>query len=445
LSRQSLGLRLMALATVVVIFSLVLAGFILHALFVANLERSVQQDLEATLTRIVALIDPSVAQPAITMPLPDPRYDTPLGGRYWQIEDVESGATARSRSLFDQELRSNNFSKTGTFHVTSAGGLHLILISRSIELGPRHFQVTVGEDHKPIHEAGLRFAWDIARLFSLLCIAILGIAWTQLLLALRPLNRLRSAVDDVRRGEVDRLAGSFPSEIQPLVDEVNALLEERQSLAERGRRRASDLAHGLKTPLAALQGIAMRLRDRGDDADASALEDLALEMSSRVDYQLRLAALRTRSRDHRESSSLNAAVLRTMTVLRKTGRGELLHWMAELGEEISVDIHRQDLMELAGVTLENAAKWASSKVTVKSVRDAEVAVLIIEDDGPGISAEHIAQLGRRGVRYDETVPGTGLGLAIAAEILELNGGTVNYAAASPGGLRVEIRLPLAIS
>lgn len=435
----------MAMAASMVVFSLVLAGFILHTLFVDNLERSVQGDLEAALTRIVALIDPFADQPTISAPLPDPRYDTPLGGRYWQIEDLDSGAVARSRSLFDQQLTGTPRNETGTYHHTGAGGLHLLLISRTIELGNRHYSVTVGEDHDPIHAAGMRYAGDITRLFSLLGVAILGIAWAQLLLGLRPLNRLRDAVDEVRRGDQDRLAEEFPSEIRPLVDEVNALLGEREALAERGRRRASDLAHGLKTPLAALRGIAQRLRDRGDEADASALDDLALEMTDRVDYQMRLASLRTRSQDHLESSSLNTAILRTMTVLRKTARGEVLHWKAALGEELQVDIHRQDLLELVGVTLENAAKWANTTIEVQSSKLGNLALVTISDDGPGLTPEQIRQLGRRGLRHDQAVPGDGLGLSIAGEILELNGGTVDYRTSPQGGLLVEIRLPLALS
>jgi signal transduction histidine kinase len=434
----------MTLAASMVVLALILAGFILHALFVDNLERSVQGDLEAALTRIVALIDPEAAVPAIRAPLPDPRYDTPLGGRYWQIVDLETQSVARSRSLFDQQL-SGRAESTGTFHFSNADGLHLIMISRTIELEAKRFQIIVGEDHDPIHHAGMRFAWDIALLFTLLGVAIIAFAWAQLRLSLRPLDRLRDAVDDVRRGEVERLGGAYPSEIQPLVEEVNALLAERQALTERGRRRASDLAHGLKTPLAALHGIAMRLEDRGNPEDAAALEDLTLEMSNRVDYQMRLAALRTRSPEHRESSSLNTAILRTIAVLRKTGRGEELHWKASLGEEINVDIHRQDLLELVGVTLENACKWAVSTVALQTTRVGNLALIAIGDDGPGIDPKHMNSLGHRGLRHDQSMPGTGLGLAIASEILDLNGGTISYSESELGGLEVEIRLPIAIS
>lgn len=445
MNRQSLGLRLMGLAASMVVFSLVLAGVILHALFVANLERSVQGDLEAALSRLVALIDADIAQPTISMPLPDPRYDTPLGGRYWQIEDTDNGLVSRSRSLFEQELGPPPDGGRSAYHFTAGDDLHLILVSRDIELGPRHFRIIVGEDHRKIHEAGARYGWDIARLFSLLAIVIIGLAWAQLLMGLRPLNRLRSAVDEVRRGDARQVNGKFPSEIVPLVDEVNALLAERETLAERGRRRASDLAHGLKTPLAALHGIAMRLRDGGDENHAEALDDLAFEMSNRVDYQLRLATLRTRSKEHRESSSLNTAILRTVTVLRKTGQGELLHWMVELDQELEVDIHRQDLMELVGVTLENASKWARGSIVVQTVNDGKNALLRISDDGPGATPEQITRLGARGVRHDEKVPGHGLGLAIATEILDLNAGSIAFGRSEQGGLLVKIRLPLALS
>lgn len=441
--RNSLGLRLMGLALLMVAGSLILAGFILQTLFVDNLERSVRGDLDAALSRLVALIDPTQAVVTILAPLPDPRYETPLGGRYWQIEALDSMAMLRSRSLFDQELPTSDADDGQAFHWVNGDGLHLILVSRTVEIGARRFRVTVGEDHDRIHQAGLQYGWDILRLFSVLGIAIVTAAWAQLRLVLLPLNRLRNAVDDVRRGEVDQLRGQFPAEIEPLVDEVNGLLSEREALAQRGRRRASDLAHGLKTPLAALHGIAMSLRDRGQEAEASSLDELAIEMSSRVDYQMRLASLRTRSGEHRESSSLNAAILRTVTVLRKTERGERLHWLAELGEDIHVDIHRQDLMELVGVTLENACKWANSSVVVQISQGTEMAVLKITDDGRGIPAKEMEKLGHRGARLDEAVPGTGLGLAIATEILELNGGSIAYQQDQRGGLTVEVRLPLA--
>ena len=136
-------------------------------------------------------------------------------------------------------------------------------------------------------------------------------------------------------------------------------------------------------------------------------------------------------------------MIRTLTVLKKTGRGETLHWAAELSDDCWVDLHRQDLMELVGMTLENASKWAVSRVIIRTRREDDKAVLEISDDGPGIPDDQLKSLGTRGLRLDQTLPGSGLGLAIAAEILEINNGTITYDSARIGGLVVTIILPLA--
>jgi signal transduction histidine kinase len=130
-------------------------------------------------------------------------------------------------------------------------------------------------------------------------------------------------------------------------------------------------------------------------------------------------------------------------VLKKTGRGEALHWLADLSQDHQVDIHRQDLMELVGITLENAAKWASTRVTVRSTVMEAHATIEISDDGPGIPEERLSQLGQRGQRLDEATPGNGLGLAIASEILALNRGRIEFRRGDTGGLVVALTLPLA--
>jgi signal transduction histidine kinase len=442
LKLHSIKLRLMALSTIWVIGSLAASAIVLQYLFVSSLERDVRQDLEAALTRIVALLDEDAPQIGLSSPLPDPRYDTPLGGRYWQIEVPESQVLLRSRSLWDMVLPvTSDEARVG--HFEHEDKWHIIYVARTIAIGEKTVRLTVGEDHRPIHEAARLFLWDTVRLFALLGALILVAAWFQLRLGLAPLDKLRSAVDAVRQGRSPRLIGRFPTEVRPLANEVSALLDERDANLERARQRASDLAHGLKTPLAALHGIAIRVRDKGNGRDADLIDDLAFEMSKRVDYQMRLATLRLRSSEHRESASLNNAVLRTIAVLKKTGRGEALHWLADLPQDHQVDIHRQDLMELVGITLENAAKWASTRITVRSMVLKAHATIEISDDGPGIPEERLSQLGERGQRLDEATPGNGLGLAIASEILALNKGRIDFRRGETGGLVVALTLPLA--
>ncbi len=436
---------MMGLAVIWVVVSLIAAGLALQYLFSINIERTSRQDMEAALSRLAAVIVPTTATPSLSVPLPDPRYATPFGGRYWQIEALDNGEIARSRSLWDFVIEAS--AGDGTVHYDAGpDNRHLILLTRRLEIegedGSRAYLVTVGEDHGPLHEAAQRFGRDVTQVLLLLGGLIILAAWLQIKLGLAPIRRVKLAIEAVRRGDVSRLEGRFPSELNPLVQEVNGLLEARESMMDRARARAADLAHGLKTPLAAVDGIANRIREKGGQADADLLQDLTFEMSERIDYQLRLASLRLRTSAHAARSSLNTAVIRTLTVLKKTGRGEGLHWTAELTDDCWVDIHRQDLMELVGVTLENAAKWASSRVTVRTSCDDGQAVVEVCDDGPGIPEEQLQSLGVRGRRLDESLPGSGLGLAIAAEILEINRGSMSFSRAQIGGLIVTLRLPL---
>jgi signal transduction histidine kinase len=436
----------MGLATIWVVLSLVAAAIVLQYLFTVNVERSTRENLNAALSRLAASILPDEAEPTISEPLPDPRYAIPLGGRYWQVEALDTGEMTRSRSLWDIELPRGG-EPAGMAHQVLPDGRHLILLSRRLDIqaqnGTRPFVVTVAEEHDPTHAIVTSFTFDVAKLLILLGAIILISAWALLRFGLAPIQSVQQAIEQVRRGAHGKLQGQFPTELSPLIDEVNQLLAARDATMERARSRASDLAHGLKTPLAALYGIAERLRDKGNDPDATLIQDIASEMSERVDYQLRLAALRVRTVAHSARSSLNSATLRTVTVLKKTGRGESLHWVAELMDDCWVDVERQDLMELVGVTLENAAKWASTRIVVRAMRDGEFASLEIMDDGPGVPEDQIEQLGVRGHRLDQARPGTGLGLAIASEIIDINNGKMQFTRADIGGLRVIIRLPVA--
>ena len=436
---------MMGLAVVWVLASLLAAGLALQYLFSNNIERATREDLDAALTRLAALIVPSTDEPSLSAPLPDPRYDTPFGGRYWQLEQVETGKIARSRSLWDFVIDAPRTDDL-VHHQQGPDGSHLILRTRQLEIEDdgeaRTYLVTVAQDHGPIHAATQRFGQDVTQVLAVLGALIVLAAWLQIRIGLSPIRGVKLAIEAVRRGDMARLEGPFPTELGPLVQEVNGLLDARETMMERARARAADLAHGLKTPLAAINGIAERLREKGNDSEADLLQDLGFEMSERVDYQMRLAALRVRTSAHSMRSSLNSAVIRTLTVLKKTGRGEMLHWVADLADDCWVDVHRQDLMELVGITLENAAKWASSRIVVRSMSSDEKAVLEICDDGPGIPADQLQSLGTRGVRLDQSLPGSGLGLAIAAEILDINRGSMTFAEAPGGGLVVTLTLPL---
>jgi signal transduction histidine kinase len=447
-TRRSLRLRLLLGGALYVGIALLIAGVAISYLFITNVERGVRLDLAADFHRLVALIDPTAAPPALREAMPDPRYATPLGGLYWQIRDLETGAVSRSRSLWDFVIDTPAMATTegsgrfATLQGPSNSPLSALLrqVRFSTADGPRSFLVVLAQDRTVIDESIGRFGRDLAIALLVLSAVLLTAAWLQVQLGLAPLQKVRAGIEAIRRRGVERLPETYPDEVLPLVGEVNELLASQQRSIEFARARAADLAHGLKTPLSVLEGISARLRQSGDAATAGQLENLTAEMADRIDYQLRLSRLRMRTGAHRLSTSLSEAVTRTISVLERTQQGERLRWQVQL-EAIEVDIDRNDLLELVGVLLENAVKWAENRVTVTASATEAEAILTIGDDGPGLSNEQIDQLGIRGRRLDETRAGSGLGLAIALEIVALNAGHLSFGTSPDGGLLVTVTLP----
>ncbi|MHB1111033.1 MAG: sensor histidine kinase [Devosia sp.] len=448
---RSLRLRLLAGAALWIALALFVAGIGIAYMFIASVERDQRRDLTATFNRVVALIDPAASPPGLSQPLTDPRYETPFSGLYWQLEDITTGEAGRSRSLWDFAIGSAALPAAAgaTQFATLSGpsGQSLSVLVRDIRLteeaGNRALRVTIAEDRATLDATIARFGWELAAALLLLAAALIAAAWLQVHLGLSQLQKLRAGIEAIRRGQSDRLEGDFPAEVLPLTAEVNELLQSQQATIDFARARAADLAHGLKTPLAVLATTADALRTRSDPETAALVEQLASEMADRVDYQLRLSRLRMRTRAHMLSARLDEALRRTVAVLRKTHDGERLNWVAELGQPLAVDIDDHDLIELVGVLLENAAKWAQSAVHLRSRRDGGMAEVSISDDGPGLTEAQIAGLGTRGRKLDESKKGSGLGVSIALEIVALNNGTLDFGRSERGGLLITLRLPLA--
>lgn len=448
----SLRLRLLFGAALWVAFALLLAGAVIAYLFIANVERAVRADLSAGLTRLVAEIDPEA--PAMfddPQPLPDPRYETPLSGVYWQVEDIGRGTMVRSRSLWDFVLKADapggageQFSLIGGPDGQSLSALSMVTRFNTNE-GPKNFRILIAEDRETIDKAIRQFGRELAVALLVLGVALVFAAWLQVRLGLKPLARLREAIEAIRRGAGERVPGTYPTEVMPLVAEVDEMLAWQKKSIEFARARAADLAHGLKTPLAVLGTLSDRLRHKGDSETADLVDELAGEMADKIDYQLRLSRLRVRARTHALTASLDQAIQRAVSVLKKTRDGERLDWIVEIEKGLVLDIDAHDLTELIGVLLENAAKWALSEVRIGVRRQADQAFIRIADDGPGLSESELSRLGARGQRLDETKPGSGLGVAIAREIIALNDGVMVFGKAKEGGVAVGIRLPLARS
>jgi signal transduction histidine kinase len=260
---------------------------------------------------------------------------------------------------------------------------------------------------------------------------------------LSALDRLRERLADLREGRIERLAGDYPTEVQPLVADVDALLDQREQTVRRALAKAGDLAHGLKTPLAVLTQEAERLAAAGEGDLAAELRRELERMRRQIEYHLahaRAAGAGATLGARCDLTEATTALVRTL---------ERLH--SERGIAFAIDVRsshaarcqREDFEEMLGNLLDNACKWARSRIAVASELHAGQVVLTVDDDGPGLAPELRARVLRRGVRADEAAPGSGLGLAIVADLAELYGGSIALDDAPGGGLRARLVLPAA--
>jgi signal transduction histidine kinase len=258
---------------------------------------------------------------------------------------------------------------------------------------------------------------------------------------LKPLQDIRRNLSAVRDGSADRVSGTYPTEVQPLVDDLNALLAHLNHVVVRAGTRAGDLAHGLKTPLAVLSNEADRLAAHGDPKLAALLKEHIDVMRRYVEHHLAHAraaasgaALHARSR---VADSVDGLV-RTM---RQLHADRSLVIDAAVDDRHRFKGRREDLDEMLGNLLDNACKWARTRVAVSSILEGDRLRMVVEDDGAGLGDEARQAVLGRGVRIDTHVPGFGLGLAIVRDLAELYGGTIVLDRSAMGGVAARVELP----
>ena len=256
-------------------------------------------------------------------------------------------------------------------------------------------------------------------------------------------NELRTNLSGVRDGRDTRLGGDYPAEVQPLVSELNGLLSDREQRVTRALAKAGDLAHGLKTPLTLLNQQAERARTAGQTELASAIMQQVERMRRQIDYHLAHA----RASASGGNPSARCHVLTSADGLARTmmtiyaDRAVAID--VQISHELFVRTQREDLDEMLGNLIDNACKWAASRVETRAIVDAGFVIITVDDDGPGLDPSLRETVLRRGVRADEAAPGSGLGLAIVADLVELYGGAIALTASPLGGLRATLKLPSA--
>lgn len=277
--------------------------------------------------------------------------------------------------------------------------------------------------------------------------ALVGAALACMLLGLFLVRAGLSGVDRVRLqlrrlhdGRESRLTGAYASEVQPLVDDLNALLDQRDQAVGRALARAADLAHGLKTPLAVIAHEADRAAAAGMTDIAAATRQQIDRMRRQIDYQLaRTRALSGRASGARcQLSPVTAGLVRTLARLH-VERGLSLE--ASIDDSLEVRGLGSDVEEMLGNLLDNACRWAGSRVDVSATTAADRVIVTVDDDGPGLPEEMWEKVLQRGVRLDESEHSSGLGLAIVRDLAEVYDGSVVLGRSPLGGLRAELTLP----
>ncbi|MDJ0893657.1 MAG: ATP-binding protein [Alphaproteobacteria bacterium] len=418
---------------------------LLSNLFADNVERSFDARLVAQLDGLIAAADLNPEGTIeLARPLSDPLFEQVFSGRYWQISgEAADAALQRSRSLWDQELSlAPSDAAAGIRRRDGDGpeGQRLRLVERHITLpgGAGVYRFAVAADRAEITREIRAFraalAWSLGALGLGLIIAVI----IQVRYGLSPLKRIGRAVADIRAGRAEDMAGDYPTEVMPLVTELNALIDHNAQVVARARTHVGNLAHALKTPLTVLANEA----DGGRPGAETVRRQTEL-MRGQVDRYLA-----------RARTAAAGDVLGARTPVRAVA-ADLARTLARIHEEKAPDIRvrgeswiafrgeRQDLEEILGNLMDNACKWAAAAVQVDIRVAAGRLRVSVEDDGPGLpAAERVAAL-ERGRRLDEAVPGSGLGLAIVQDIAGLYGGSVTLGESALGGLLVTLDLPAA--
>jgi len=280
-----------------------------------------------------------------------------------------------------------------------------------------------------------------AVMFSIVAIAFLAAGFSQVRRGVSPVNQLRDRLAAVHGGRERRVDGRYPAEVQPLVDDLNALLENREQMVRRALAKAGDLAHGLKTPLAVLA-------QEAEGSEAGAHPELATTMREQVERmrrQIEYHLVHARAAASEATPGARCSVLESAEGLSRTlqrlyaGRGIAID--VRVQPEHVVRGQREDVDEMLGNLLDNACKWAKSRVTVASSEAGGKVIVVVEDDGPGLAPALRDAVLQRGVRADEAAPGSGFGLAIVRDLAELYGGAVSLSDCAAGGLGARLELP----
>jgi signal transduction histidine kinase len=405
-------------------------------------------------TLVADLANPETPDDKLYDAVTEPLFDLPLSGWYWQVTRLDSAKpeVRASRSLWDGGLPKLPKSETSPAlsvragYVTGPEDQKVRLVERNIDLGDEGtFMVAVAGDAAEIEDDVRSFNRALIVTFIALALVLLLTTMLQVRFGLAPLKRISLQLAAIRSGQAERLDGRFPVEIAPLAREANALLDANREIVERARTHVGNLAHALKTPLSVIMNEASARAEDPLSQKVREQTDIMRDQIARHLERARMAARLTVVGTVTDVAPVVQSIARSM---EKINRAKDLRLRVDAPDDAQFHGERQDLEEMVGNLVDNACKWAQSRVAIEVLKERtederRMIRIIVDDDGPGLTPAEREQVARRGRRLDETKPGSGLGLSIVVELAALYGGSFTLGTAPLGGLRAELVLPAA--
>lgn len=441
---KSLTKRIITLSIFWIVIALIFTAILMGRFYRAHIEEHYDNHVLTHVEELVAsmetLPDGSLT---LTREPTDPRFYRPDEGWYWVVLNGDE-VLFHSDSLGSGSLDLSNIILDENHNVQTVYGpgdeklrAHIIHVSYPHESGSLTFAATAPE--MAIKDDVHDFYAHIITSFLVLGVGLSVAVVMQVRLALRPLNAIQSGISDIKAGKTERLPREFPSDVQPLVDELNYLLDHNETLLKRARNQLGDLAHSVKNPLTVIRNEARMLSGR----QGQLILDQSHVMANSIDHYL------SRARIYGKQDAIGYRTSVKSVIDDLSFAVEHIHKDRRIGIELQCLEDQwfrgesQDLEEMAGNLIDNAFKWAKTKVVVSCTSDHHELALNIEDDGPGIDEKDIETITRRGKRLDEKTPGHGQGLGITEDIAILYGGKLVLGRSELGGLKATLVLPAA--
>ncbi|MDC0948301.1 ATP-binding protein [Gammaproteobacteria bacterium] len=441
---DSTAFRFLAVSLIATAAILLLLGILLTNVFRSTIVSRFDHALEAHLFDLVAAVEPNENDAGVTLVWRpgDPRFNAPHSGWYWQVVTVDT-VVARSQSLVSGNVPlwvpQGEQQDSGFINIADSNEVPLRAKARRIlfENRPPMWFIVTGPISDVENEVS-RFRRQLTIALVALAVALLLLIAVQLHVANLPGKRMRREIGEVRKGNSAQLSDNYPTEMQPIANEINALIEHNQLVLERARLQSGNLAHALKTPLAIVRNAI------GDDTPE---RQVMLQQLSKIDTTVKRQM-------HYSANAVGSLSQQSCDV--KTAIDDLVFAMQSIHAPKKLAISGrvdgsprfagslEDFDELVGNLLDNACKWANGRVEVAASAHENYLSIIVTDDGPGIPHDMRAAIFRPGQRLDESVPGWGLGLFIVRDLVALYNGSLALLSRDAGesGTRIRLRLPL---